>query len=127
MLRLFHEWEDALNAGDVDKLGQIVSEDVAIIGPRGRAVGREVLGEWVERARLRTRTSRAFIRGGTLVAAQEAIWQSQEREVLGEARIASRFKVSGNEITEYERYDDLTAALNASGLGQEDEVDLRNP
>ena len=117
-------WVDAANRNDPDALVALSAPDVEVVGPRGSVRGAAVLREWVARAGLTLGTRRAFTRGDAVVLEQRAVWRSPETgEVVGEADVASRFRVEGGRVAAYERHDALGAALRAAGLGEPDEAD----
>lgn len=116
-------WQEAANAQDVETLLALSDAGIAVVGPRGSAHGHEVLRAWLGRAGLHLTTLRTFARGAVVVMAQRGVWRSAESgEVVGEALVASRFRVAGGRVVEYARYDELEEALAASGMGVEDEV-----
>ncbi len=68
-------------------------------------------------------TLRVFERGSVVVVAQHAVWRSTDTgEVIGEADIASQFRVRGEQITQFARYDSLDDALAGAGLTYADEI-----
>ncbi|MEX1181827.1 MAG: hypothetical protein WEF86_01230 [Gemmatimonadota bacterium] len=116
------EWQATVNADAADRLLHLVAEDVVIIGPRGVAIGREIMRHWLMRARLRSTTYDAFQKDDVVVVAQHARWHSASGDVSGEADVAARAVVADGLITEYERYDRLADALKAAGLTEKDRV-----
>jgi hypothetical protein len=122
-MSLVGTWQDAVNAQDADRLLALSTPDIEIIGPRGSAYGHAILREWLSRAGLSLAPQRTFVRDNTVVVAQHAIWRSVETgEVIGETDVASCFRVAGQLISQYARYDTLDQALEAGGLGYGDEV-----
>lgn len=116
-----HAWVEAANRQDGDRLTELSSPDIEIVGPRGSVRGTAVLREWLTRAGLTLESKRTFVRGGTVVVEQYGVWRSVETgEAAGEASVASRFEVEGGRIVAYERFDDLGAALTAAGLEESD-------
>lgn len=116
-------WVAAVNAADADALAALSDPEIEIFGPRGTARGVEVLRQWLDRAGLTMENRGWFARGGSVVVAQLARWRSPATgEIVGEAEVASRFRVSGGHVAEYERFDDLAAALDRAGLGDADRV-----
>jgi ketosteroid isomerase-like protein len=116
-------WQEAANAGDVERVLALSDPEIALVGPRGTARGHGVLREWLGRAGLRLTTRRLFARDGVVVAAQRGVWRSMETgEVVGEADVASCFRVADGRVVEAGRYDDLEVALGVGGLGEGDEV-----
>jgi hypothetical protein len=116
-------WLAAVNAADADALAGLSDPEIEILGPRGAARGVGVLRRWLARAGLTMENRSWFARGGAVVVAQWGVWRSPESgEIVGEAEVASRFRVSGGRVAEYERFDDLAAALARAGLGGADRV-----
>lgn len=117
-----HAWIDAANRRDADGLVALSDPDIEIIGPRGAVRGVAVLRDWLMRAGLSLENKRTFARDGAVVVEQHGVWRSVETgEFVGEANVASRFKVTSGKVTAYERHDDLDAALTAAGLEASDE------
>jgi limonene-1,2-epoxide hydrolase len=118
-----HAWLAAVNAADADAALALTSADVTIIGPRGTARGHEVLRAWLGHAGATFATRATFARGDAVVVAQHGVWRdAQMGAVVGEAEVATRFRVEAGHIAELERYDDLASALRAAGLAETDEV-----
>jgi hypothetical protein len=69
-------WQAAANDQDIDRLLALSAADIAIIGPRGRGSGHQILRDWIARAGLTLTTYRIFQRRDTVVLAQHARWQS---------------------------------------------------
>ena len=117
-------WHDALNAGEIDRLAGLVSDDVAVGGPRGSSRGANLLRAWVDRAGIELVPARTFHRGETVVVEQRAAWRSPATGELGEpTTVSSVFQVRADRIVSVLRYDDLTTALNAAGLTDSDEIE----
>lgn len=115
-------WQAAANNQDVDRLLDLSAPDIVIIGSRGRGSGHQLLREWLARAGLMLTTLRTFQCGDTVVLAQHARWQSPATGgVDSEAELASRFRVQGQQVVEFERYDSLATALAAAQLTIADE------
>lgn len=115
-------WQDAANNQEIDRLLALSAPDIAIIGPRGRGSGHQLLRDWLARADLTLTTQRIFQRGDTVVLAQRGRWQSSATGgVASEADLASRFQVRDHHVIEFERYDDLASALAAANMSNADE------
>lgn len=120
-------WQAAANAQDSERLLALSDPEIVIIGPRGRATGHAVLQAWLARAGLTLTTQRLFQRGDTVVADQHGQWQSAATGgVASHAELASRFRVREQRVYEYERYESLAAALQASGLTTADQQSRPN-
>ncbi len=116
-------WHDALNAGDVDRLAELVHEDVEVGGPRGSGHGVVPLREWVERAGIRLEPGRRFQQGDAEVVTQRASWRSPDTGQFGDPQeVASAFWVRDGRVQRVIRYVDLSEALAAAGLDESHEV-----
>src|SRR5579884_219942 len=92
-------WQDAANAGDVDRVVALSDPDVELVGPRGAGRGHQLLRDWLGRAGLRLATLRTFARGDAVVLAQHGIWRSAETgAVTGERDLATRFRIAGERV-----------------------------
>jgi ketosteroid isomerase-like protein len=115
-------WQDAANNQDSECLIALSDPTIVIIGPRGQGSGYQLLRDWLARAGLTLTTQRIFQHGDTVVLAQHARWQSAATSgEASEADLASRFRVRGQRVVEFERYDDLASALTAASLSEADE------
>jgi hypothetical protein len=96
-----------------------------VIGPRRSGSGQQLLRDWLRRAGLTLDTRRAFVRGNVVVVAQHRVWRSAESgEMTGEADVASLFRVDGQRVVQFARYDSLAEALKVAGLSDQDERSL---
>ena len=115
-------WLDAANTQNVDGLIALSDPNIEIIGPRGSGYGHQLLRDWLGRAGLRLETLRVFARGDAVVVEQHGVWRLVETgDVTGERNIASRFRVDGERIVQFARYDSLSEALAEAGLTFADE------
>lgn len=117
VLETVQAWQDAVNDNDLERLQRLSAPDIEILGPRGSGFGHALLAEWLARAGLRLTPKRYFGAGETVVVEQHAVWLEPEHgSVIGEADVASVFKVSRNQVRCYARFDTLDEALIQSGL-----------
>jgi hypothetical protein len=118
-------WQAAVNAQDLDGLLEHSAPDIAVVGPRGTGVGHQVLREWLARAGLTLTTTRAFVRGDTVVLAQRGVWHALDTgAVTGDRTLATVFQLNDQrQVARFARFDDLAEALAAAGLGPADESD----
>lgn len=122
-MMLVAAWHDAVNSQDIDRLLVLSAATIEITGPRGSAYGHAVLRDWLGRAGLRLMPQRVFIRDSVVVVAQRATWRDADTgRLVGEADVASCFRVANNQIVQYARYDSLDDALATGGLIYSDEV-----
>ncbi|MGH2461934.1 MAG: nuclear transport factor 2 family protein [Chloroflexota bacterium] len=118
-----HAWHQAVNAGDLDRVVALSSDDIEVGGQRGANRGIQVLREWVGRAGIRLEPRRVFHRDQTVVVEQGAAWRAPETgEVAGQLTPASVFVVRDGRVTSVIRHPDLASALAAAGLGEADAV-----
>lgn len=119
---LVQAWQDAANSQNIDRLIALSDPNIEIVGPRGSGYGHQLLRDWLGRAGLRLETLRVFACGDAVVVEQHGVWRSVETgEVAGERDIASRFRVDGDRIVQFARYDSLSTALAEAGLTFADE------
>lgn len=124
-LALVLEWQDAANQQDSDRLAELSTPDIEVVGPRGSGHGRQLLREWLARAGLQLTAVRAFARDDVVVLAQRGVWRSVETgAATGERDLASRFRVDGQQVAQFARYDSLDLALAEAGLQEADELPL---
>lgn len=123
---IVRQWQRESNEKNTDRLLELSSPDIEIVGPRGSTRGHEPLRDWLSRAGLTLETLRAFARNDTIVMSQRGTWKSHETgETSGEAGLATRFVVKNGRVKELARHDGsdaLDTALEEAGLGYEDEV-----
>ncbi|MDY6998437.1 MAG: nuclear transport factor 2 family protein [Actinomycetota bacterium] len=110
-------WHDALNAGDVDTLLSLSSDDIEVGDPHGAAQGHAALRDWAERFDFKIEPGRFFIHDGVVVVEQRIV------SVTGESGPgASAFRVVNDHVTSIFRHDDLASALAATELTDDDLV-----
>jgi hypothetical protein len=115
-------WLEAVNRQEVDHLLELSAHEIEIVGPRGVGHGHQLLREWLKRAGAQFETEQTFARDQHVVVAQHGVWRSPETgEVIGQADVASLFRVDGGRVTHYARYDRLDEALEKAGLVGSDE------
>jgi len=120
---LVQAWQEAANNQDIDRLIELSSPTIEIVGPRGSGYGYQLLRDWLGRAGLHLTTLRAFVNDGVVVVAQHGVWRSLETgAVTGERDLASRFRVEDHHIVQFARHDDLAVALNEARLHFSDEI-----
>lgn len=122
-LALVQAWQDAANRQSSDRLVELSAPDIEVVGPRGSGHGYQLLRDWLGRAGLHLTTLRAFARDNVVVVAQHGVWRSIETgEVTGERDLASRFRIDGQHVVQFARYDNLDVALDEAGLHYSDEI-----
>jgi hypothetical protein len=122
---LVQAWQDAANSQNIDQLIELSAPTIEVVGPRGSGYGHQLLRDWLGRAGLHLTTLRAFIRNNVVVVAQHGVWRSAATgEVTSERDIASRFRVDGQRVIQFARFDNLDVALNEAGLQYSDEIPI---
>lgn len=123
ILGLVQDWQDAVNNRDEHRLLELSTPDIEVVGPRGSGYGSQLLLDWLSRAGLHLTTLRTFVHNNVVVVAQHAVWHDVgSGALIGEADIASRFRIEGNRISQYARYDRLDMALSVAKLRYADEI-----
>ena len=118
-------WQNAVNAQDAETLVALSDPTIEIVGPRGSVHGHAILRDWLQRAGLSMESQRLFAKGDQVVIAQRGTWRNvTTNELMGEADIASHFRIVGQQVTAYARYDSLTDALHAANLTEADSQPL---
>lgn len=113
-------WHDALNSGDLDTLLSLSSDDVEIGDAHGAAQGHAALRQWArgysdEDAEGTIEVGRIYYHDGVVVVEETLTTPG------GEVRsAASAFRVVHDHVTAAFRHDDLTAALSATELTDDD-------
>lgn len=108
-------WHDALNAGDVDTLISLSSDDIEIGDAHGAAQGHEALRAWAQGLGRTIEPGRIYVHDGVVVVEEKTL------SAAGEAgSAASAFRVVHDHVTSVFRHDDLAAALAATELTEAD-------
>ena len=117
------QWIEAANAKNPERLSELSSPDIEIIGPRGSGHGLPLLLDWLERAELDLNPEKTFADEQHVVVKGHGVWRSVETgELIGEADVVLRFEVRGKQVTTFERFDNLDVALEAAGLREDNKV-----
>jgi hypothetical protein len=120
-ISLIAAWHDALNAGDVDRLLSLSSDDVEIVGPRGTGRGSQLLREWVARSGIRLEMRRLFARDSTVIAEELAEWRSTDTgEIVDRQDLATIFHIENGHVSYIDRRPSLSDALDLTGLSDSD-------
>jgi hypothetical protein len=113
-------WQEAANAAESDRLLSLSDEQIEIIGPRGSAYGHDILSQWLARAGLTVEAKRVFAHDDAVVVEQRGIWRNVDTgETMGEADLASSFRVENGRVKRYARFETLEAALADVGLSED--------
>ena len=72
-------WHAAVNAGDLERLVALSSNDIEVAGPRGSGRGEQLLRDWFGRAGVRLEPLQTFSRDtDVVVVEQRATWAAPE-------------------------------------------------
>ena len=121
-IQLVREWHDAVDAGDTERLGSLVTDDVEVGGPRGSAYGRDALIDWVERTGIRMEPTDWYQRGETVIVCQRASWPGEDGTPGVPQKVSSIFTFRDGRIAGIARYGDLVTAFREAGLAETDRV-----
>ena len=122
-VELVQAWLAAANQQDVAQLLALSAVEIELVGPRGVGHGHQLLRDWLARAGLTLTTQRIFARAQVVVVAQQGVWRAIDTgAVVGEASLASLFRVEQGQVVAFARYDDLETALDAAQLTVNDEL-----
>jgi SnoaL-like protein len=101
-------WHDALNTGDFDTLLQVSSDDIEFGDASGAGQGHEALREWASKLGVTAADpGRMYVRDGVVVA------EEQDGDAVA-------FRVVRDHVTSVFRHPDLSSALAATELTEED-------
>lgn len=115
-------WLAAANQQDIAQLLALSAADIALVGPRGVGHGHQLLRDWLARAGLTLTTQRIFAHAQVVVVDQQGVWRAGDTgAVVGEAALASLFRVEQGQVIAFARYDALETALAAAQLTVNDE------
>ncbi|HPX38015.1 MAG TPA: nuclear transport factor 2 family protein [Mycobacterium sp.] len=109
-------WHDALSTGDIDTLNTLSSDDIEIGDSHGAAQGHAALREWAQRTDATIEVGEIYYRDGVVVVSERITPNSG----AAAANAASAFRVVHDHVTSVFRHPDLTAALAATELNDED-------
>ena len=121
-IQIVRAWHEAVNSGDIERLGELVSDDIEIGGPRGTAHGREALIDWVQRSGIQMIPTVWYQRGQTVIVCEQATWPGEDGTPGDPQSVASAFVVGDDRIRSIARYGDQSAAFGATGLAETDRV-----
>ena len=110
-------WHDALSAGDLDTLVSLSSDDIEIGDAHGAAQGHAALREWAGRSHAAIEVGRIYYHDGVVVVEEQLTSTTDPSDVRN---TASAFRVVRDHVTAAFRHDDLTTALAATELTDDD-------
>jgi hypothetical protein len=102
-------WHDAVNAADLRRVQETVSDPVVVTGPKGSgAISADDFSDWVTRSGIRLLPVNWHpVAEGIAVVEQDATWPESPDPV----RVATMFRVSQGRISAALRFPDLEQAL----------------
>lgn len=112
-------WHDALNAGDLDTLIALSSDDIEIGDAHGAAQGHEALRGWAAARQGTAELGRMYVHDGVVVVEQKVSTADNPGAVTS---VASAFRVVHDHVTSVFRHEDLATALAATELTESDLV-----
>lgn len=113
-------WHDALNAGDVETLVALSSDDIDIGDAHGAAQGHAALRRWAESLTTTAELGRMYVYDGVVVVEQKI---SDRNDPTAVTTAASAFRVVRDHVTSVFRHEDLASALAATDLTEADAVE----
>ena len=116
-LAVVQAWHEAVNRGELDRLAELLDDDVEFGGPRGTGRGATMVLEWARHSGIQLQPVRGFQRGDHVVVEEIATWQAPDAaEPSPPSDVAIHFTVRGDQVRRVVRYDSLADALAAAGL-----------
>lgn len=120
-VRTFH---DAFNAGRVDDVLALATDDVVVGGARGRGQGRPFLDEWVRRKMTTLTPQRWFLKDNVVVVEELVEWRRRESGKVTDSTLwGMAFTVDNGKIAAIGRYADIGEAVTSSGMMSTDEIE----
>ena len=110
-------WHDALSGADLDTLVALSSDDIEIGDAHGAAQGHTALRAWAQRTAATIEVGQIYYRDGVVVV-EERITPNDDPATV--RTTASAFRVVADHVTAVFRHDDLTAALEATEMTDDD-------
>jgi ketosteroid isomerase-like protein len=118
---IVREWHDAVNAGDIDHVVALVTDDVEVGGPRGSDRGVALMVDWLRRANIQLVPTSWRASGETVVAGQDASWRLEDGQATEPEPVASVFIVRDGRIASVVRHPNLATALAAASISSDDQ------
>lgn len=106
-------WHAALNAGDVERLLSLSTDNVEVGGPRGVGRGADQLRDWVGRANIQLEPRESQVVNGAVVVEEVAQWRTPDGKLTEPQTVASAFRVVDGKVDSVIRYDGVPSALAA--------------
>jgi hypothetical protein len=117
-------FHDHFNAGRIDDVLAMATDDVAVGGARGRGEGRELLNEWIGRKTTTLTPQRWFGRDDLVVVEELVEWRTRRDDTVTDSTVwGIAFRVENGKIAGISRYANLGEAITSSGLDETFELD----
>ena len=111
-------WHDALNAGDLDTLVSLSSDDIDVGDQHGAIQGHNALREWATSSPMTdAEPGRMYVHDGVVVVEQRVRSATDPETVT---TMASAFRVVRDHVTSVYRHGSLAEALAATELTEDD-------
>jgi mannose-6-phosphate isomerase-like protein (cupin superfamily) len=118
-LAVVQAWHEAVNRGEIDRLAELLDDDVEFGGPRGSGRGGEIVLDWARHSGIHLEPVRWFQRGENVVVEEIATWQVPDNgELAPPSDVSTHFRVRDDLVRRVVRYDSLREALAAAGLDE---------
>lgn len=118
-LAVVQAWHEAVNRGEIDRLAELLDDDVEFGGPRGSGRGGEIVLDWARHSGIHLEPVRWFQRGEDVVVEEIATWQLPDNgELVPPSDISTHFQIRNDLVRRVVRYDSLREALAAAGLDE---------
>jgi hypothetical protein len=111
-------WHDALNAGDIDTLVALSSDDIEVGDAHGAIQGHGALRDWAASSDMSAaEPGRMYVRDGVVVVEQRIRLASDPETIT---TMAAAFRVVRDHVTSVFRHSSLAEALAATELTERD-------
>lgn len=112
-----NRWHTSVNAGDLQGAAQAVTDPIVVLGPRGAGpITPTDFADWVRRSGIRmTPKSWHPISARLMVVEEDATWP----ESTSPTRVATLFRVTGDQVSAALRLPDLKWALELAYIHRE--------
>ena len=117
MENAINEWHVAVNAHDLPRAAEAVTDPVVVLGPKGAGpISPSEFSDWVDRSGI-TLLARSWhpISDRLMVVQQDACWPESDKIT----RVATLFRVTDGKVSAALRLPDLRAALDLAYICRE--------
>lgn len=117
-IKIADEWVDKVNTKDMEGMLELSDHNIELMGPRGSAVGHDILRQWAEESGIRLNTITRYARDSKVVFEQEGTWEDQN----GQVTVFTFMEVKNGKVVRISRFDTLDDAFGDSGLNEGDKI-----